>query len=118
MKWYEHGILFEGTPAEFHVMHPELPGSAPVSPVTVFPEPVSSNGKTPAKNARMRERGRNLHVVAELSGGGERHFKSAAAAYRWYASACPVRNHRSYIQFYDALKKAPIRFADAVLRIA
>lgn len=118
MKWYENGIMFEGTPAEFRTLHPEIAGTAPVSPVNVFPESMTAPEQTPAKSPGKRGGHPHLHVVAELAGGGQRHFKSAAAAYRWYASASPVRKHRSYIQFYDALKSAEIRFADATLKLA
>lgn len=118
MKWYENGIMFEGTPAEFRALHPEIAGSAPVSAITVFPESTPAPVQTTSETKGKRGGRPHLHVVAELSGGGERHFKSAAAAFRWYASATPVRKHRSYIQFYEALKQGPIRFADAALRIA
>ena len=118
MKWYENGIMFEGTPAEFHALHPEVAGSAPVSAITVFPEATPAPVQTAPEMKGKRHGHPHLHVVAELSGGGERHFKSAAAAFKWYAASAPVRRHRSYIQFYKALKQGPIRFADAALRIA
>lgn len=118
MKWYENGIMFEGTPAEFRALHPEIAGSATVSPVKVFPDTEDAPDQTPPETKGKRSGRPNLHVKAELSGGGERHFKSAAAAYRWYASASPVRKHRSYIQFYEALKQGPVIFADATLMIA
>lgn len=118
MKWYESGIMFEGTPDEFRALHPEITGSAPVSPITVFPDTEDAPEATVAKKAGNRHGRPHLHVIAELAGGGERHFKSAAAAFRWYAGAAPVRKHRSYIQFYEALRAGEIRFADASMRIA
>ncbi len=118
MKWYENGIMFEGTPAEFRALHPEIAGSAPASPVSVFPDTEDAPVQTAPETKGNRHGHPHLHIVAELSGGGERHFKSAAAAYRWYAAASPVRKHRSYIQFYEALKAGVVRFADAALRIA
>ena len=118
MKWYENGIMFEGTPAEFRTLHPESAGSAPVSAITVFPESTPAPVQTAPETKGKRCGHPRLHVVAELSGGGERHFKSAAAAFRGYAAASPVRKHRSYIQFYEALKAGAVRFADAALRIA
>jgi hypothetical protein len=54
--------------------------------------------------------------MAEMAGGEQRHFKSAAAAYKWYAAASPVRRYRSYLQFYGALKKGEIQFADTTIR--
>jgi hypothetical protein len=117
MKWYENGIMFEGTPEEFRTLHPEIAGSAPVSAISIFPDNLSGSDETPRQSAGKRHGRPHLHVKAELAGGGERHFKSAAAAFRWYASACPVRKLKSYIQFYDALKAGPVRFADAELVI-
>ena len=118
MKWYENGIMFEGTPAEFRTLHPEIAGSATVSAITVFPEATPAPVQTAPEMKGKRGSRPHLHVIAELSGGSERHFKSAAAAFRWYASANPVRKHRGYIPFYEALKQGPIRFADATLTIA
>lgn len=118
MKWYENGVMFEGTPEEFRALHPEMHGSAPVSAISIFPDNLTGEAEKPRQIAGKRHGHPHLHIKAELAGGGERHFKSAAAAFRWYASACPVRKLRSYIQFYDALKAGEVRFADATLKIA
>lgn len=118
MKWYENGIMFEGTPAEFRALHPEIAGSAPVSPVSVFPEPMTAPEQTLPETKGKRGGHPHLHIMAELSGGGERHFKSASSAYKWYSAASPVRKYRNYFAFYKALKEGAIRFADATLKIA
>ena len=118
MKWYENGIMFEGTPAEFRALHPEIAGSAPVSAITVFPEPTPAPEETPAKKAGNRHGRPHLHVIAELAGGGERHFKSAAAAFRWYASACPVRKITHYPAFIKAIRSPEgVRFADVTMKV-
>lgn len=114
MKWYENGIMFEGTPAEFHALHPEIARKNPKSPVTVFPESTQTAAKLPGdKHGRTR-----LRVDAILSGGRELHFQSVAAAFRWYENACPGRKHLKYIQFWNALKSEPICFADAEMKLA
>ena len=54
MKWYENGIMFEGTPAEFRALHPEIAGSAPVSAINVFPEVDTAPEQIPAKTPGKR----------------------------------------------------------------
>jgi hypothetical protein len=118
MKWYDNGIVFEGTPEEFRALHSKDVGNAPESPVTVFPdstpEPESKRAKTPGN----RHGHPHVHVNAVLSGGREMKFRSVAAAFRWYTGACPGRKYQKYFQFWEALKAKPICFADASLTIA
>lgn len=116
MKWYENGIMFEGTPEEFRTLHPEAAGGAPKNQIAIFPSNLESQFP---RTTRKKERGPAMACMAEMAemaGGEQRHFKSAAAAYKWYAAASPVRRYRSYFQFYCALKKGEIQFADATIR--
>jgi hypothetical protein len=118
MKWYENGIMFEGTPEEFRALHAENAGNATVSPVAVFPDSMPEQEQTPAKTPGNRHGHAHLHVNAVLSGGREMKFRSVAAAFRWYTGACPGRKYQKYFQFWEALKSKPICFADAELSLA
>lgn len=113
MKWYESGIMFEGTPEEFRTLHPEAAGDAPKNQISIFP---GNLGSQFPRTTRKKERGPAMACMAEMAGGERRHFKSAAAAYKWYAAASPVRRYRRYFQFYCALKKGEIQFADTTIR--
>lgn len=89
------------------------PGTHQKNQIAIFPSNLESQFPMAA---RKKERGPAMRVMAEMVGGEQRHFKSGAAAYNWYAAASPVRQYRSYLQFYKALKKGEIRFADAIIR--
>lgn len=115
MKWYENGIMFEGTPEEFRALHTE---NAPESPVTVFPEELPAPKQIDARTPGNRHGHPHLHVDAVLSGGRKMRFKSISAAFRWYKGACPSGKYQKYFQFWEALRSNPVYFADAMLSIA
>ena len=120
MKWYENGIMFEGTPEEFCALHPEAAagnaGSGMGRAITIFP--VALEGAE-AKKTRKRRKFQRVSIKAELAGGGTRYFRSIRAAYDWYAKASPERKLRNYQAFKKEMQEnGRIVFADAELTIA
>ena len=121
MKWYENGIMFEGTPDEFRVLHPEIAGSAPVSAINMLPDTLGTPEATNAgSNQRRKPRGGQprLHIIAELADGALKSFRSGKAAYRWYAEADPVRKITHYLAFIRAVRSPEgVRFADVTMKV-
>ena len=121
MKWYENGIMFEGTPEEFRVLHPEIAGTAPVSTISVFPDTEDAPEATDVQSAPERkQRGGQprLHIIAELADGALKSFRSGKAAYRWYAEADPVRKITHYLKFIKAVRSPEgVRFADVTMKV-
>ena len=121
MKWYENGIMFEGTPEEFRALHPEIAGTAPVGTISVLPDTLDAPEATDVQNAPERKpRGGQprLHIVAELADGALKSFRSGKAAYRWYAEADPVRKITHYLAFIKAIRSPEgVRFADVVMKV-
>ena len=118
MKWYENGIMFEGTPEEFCAVHPEAAsgnaGSCIGRAITIFPDGIDD-----AKESRKRRKFQWVSVKAELAGGGSRYFRSLRAAYNWYAAASPERKLRNYQAFKKEIQESGrVVFADAELTIA
>lgn len=118
MKWYENGIMFEGTPDEFRALHPEIAGSAPVSAINVLPDTLDTPEATDATERKPRGGQPRLHIVAELADGALKSFRSGKAAYRWYAEADPVRKITHYLAFIRAIRSPEgVRFADVTMKV-
>lgn len=122
MRWFEKGIMFEGTPDEFRALHQEIVESKPVEAPIVAADTITPPEAQVASGTPREKKKGSARVwqtcVAELAGGGTRHFVSMTRAYNWYAEHCPVRHHRTYDHFKKAIRKAPIRFADAEIKLA
>lgn len=112
-------VIFEGTVEELKSYMPQMSTESQVSAILGGVNASGVSGLTKEEKPLRKPVSRKWHkVIAETDDGGVKVYKSAKAAYRWYASAAGMsREYPTYVTFYHRLKKSALKFADTSMTL-